>query len=185
MLYYFQFLWIFDGEGGATLHAKPNQRIHVFRVQWNMQLEIFLHCWVIWKVADLPSSPPPLWRPILAFGGPIWRLPTWGGAKSGHHWGGGVELPSRGLSPKHKEYSFLPRSPYLHDILLMFLMLYSPLDTVLLLILLQPSGDGYFLLCSSKSNFRSTVVNPFISDVYSLPSPYCSVKVRLSPFYEL
>ncbi len=39
----------------------------------------------------------------------------------------------------------------------MFLMLYSPLDTALLLVLLQPSGDGYFWLCSSKSSFRGTV----------------------------
>jgi hypothetical protein len=66
-------------------------------------------------------------------------------------------LPSLGLSPKHKEYSFLPRSPCLHDISLMFLMLYSPLDTALLLVLLQPSGDGNFRLCSSKSSFRGTV----------------------------
>ncbi len=35
-------------------------------------------------------------------------------------------------------------------------MLYSPLDTALLLVLLQPSGDGYFWLCSSKSSFRGT-----------------------------
>jgi hypothetical protein len=41
----------------------------------------------------------------------------------------------------------------------MFLMLYSPLDTALLFILLQPSGDGYFLLFSSKSSFRGTIMN--------------------------
>jgi hypothetical protein len=39
----------------------------------------------------------------------------------------------------------------------MFLMLYSPLDTALLLVLMQPSGDGYFWLCSSKSSFRGTL----------------------------
>ncbi len=39
----------------------------------------------------------------------------------------------------------------------MLLMLYSPLDTALFLVLLQPdAGDGYFLLCSSKSSFRGT-----------------------------
>ena len=36
-------------------------------------------------------------------------------------------------------------------------MLYSPLDTALLSVLLQPSGDGYFWLCGSKSSFRGTV----------------------------
>jgi hypothetical protein len=39
------------------------------------------------------------------------------------------------------------------------LMLYSPLDTALLLVLLQPSDDGYFRLCSSKSSFRGTGLN--------------------------
>jgi hypothetical protein len=39
----------------------------------------------------------------------------------------------------------------------MFLMLYSPLDMALLLVLLQPSGDGYFRLCCSNSSFRGTV----------------------------
>ncbi len=71
--------------------------------------------------------------------------------------GGWLGLPFCGLSPKHKEYSFLPRSPCLHDISLMFLMLYSPLGTALLLVLLQLSLDGYFRLCSSKSSFRGTV----------------------------
>ncbi len=66
-------------------------------------------------------------------------------------------MPSCGLSPKHKEYSFLPRSPYLRDISRMFLMVYSLLDMALLLVLLQPSGDGYFWLCCSKSSFRGTV----------------------------
>jgi hypothetical protein len=38
-------------------------------------------------------------------------------------------------------------------------MLYSPLDTALLLILLQSSSDGYFLLCSSKSSFGDLEAN--------------------------
>ncbi len=97
-------------------------------------------------MADLP--PPPhsgdsFWR----FGDPICRLSTWEGG--GESW-----VVLSWASPKHKEYSFLPRSPYLHDILLMFLMLYSPLDAALLLMLFQPSG--YFLLSSSKSSFRGT-----------------------------
>jgi hypothetical protein len=35
-------------------------------------------------------------------------------------------------------------------------MVFSPINTALLLILLWPSGDGYSLLCSSKSSFRGT-----------------------------
>jgi hypothetical protein len=66
-------------------------------------------------------------------------------------------VASCGLSPKHKDYSFLPHSPYLHDFSLIFLKLYSPLDTAILLVLLQLSDDGYFGLCSSKSSFRGTV----------------------------
>jgi len=59
--------------------------------------------------------------------------------------------------PQTQGICFLPRSPDLHDFSLMFLMLYSPLDTALLLVLLQPSGDGYFWLCSSRSSFRGTL----------------------------
>jgi hypothetical protein len=33
----------------------------------------------------------------------------------------------------------------------MFLMLYSPLDTALLLVLLQPSGDGFFGCVAQKA----------------------------------
>ncbi len=49
-------------------------------------------------------------------------------------WGGGerLGLPSCWLSPHTGKYSFLPRSPYLHDISPIFLLLYSPLDTALL-----------------------------------------------------
>jgi hypothetical protein len=96
-----------------------------------------------------PQFSDTFWR----FGGSIWRPPHVGGAGFGCHSGGGGL--SRGLSPKQKEYSFWPHSPYFHDFSLMFLMLYSPLDTGLLLVLLQPSG--YFWLCSSKSSFRGTV----------------------------
>ncbi len=111
--------------------------------------------WRIWPPA------PPGWHLILATHLAFWLLdlatPHVGGARFGRHSGGRwLGLPSPGLSPKHKEYSFLPHSPYLHEFLLMLLMLYSPLDTALLLVLLQPSGDGYFWPCSSKSSFRGT-----------------------------
>ncbi len=45
-----------------------------------------------------------------------------GGATFYRHsgWGGGLGLPSRGLSPNTRKYSFLPRSPYLHYFSFMF-----------------------------------------------------------------
>jgi hypothetical protein len=101
------------------------------------------------KSGGFALPPPPGWRLNLATHFGVLA------ARSGGGWGGWLGLLSRRLSPKHKEYSFLPLSPYLHDFSLMFLMLYSPLDTGLLLVLLQPSG--YFWLCSSKSSFRGTV----------------------------
>ncbi len=112
-----------------------------------------------------------IWRLILSFWLLDFATTHVGGAKFGHHSGGGgrLGLSSHGLFPKQKEYSFLPRSSYLQDISLMFLMLYSPLDTALLLVLLQPSGDGYFWLCSSKSSFRGTVTVPLPSALLNLP----------------
>jgi hypothetical protein len=97
--------------------------------------------------------PPPLSPCHVTGGEPFWRVilaATWGGG------GGWLGLPFRGLSPNTGKYSFLPCSPYLHDFSLIFLMFYSLLDTALLLVLMQPSGDGYFRLCSSKSSFRGT-----------------------------
>jgi hypothetical protein len=38
----------------------------------------------------------------------------------------------------------------------LLLMLYSPLEMALLLVIMQPSCNGYVRLCSSKSSFRST-----------------------------
>ncbi len=79
---------------------------------WNKHLEILFHCWVIWKVAELPTphSGASFWRPILAF----WRLnlafphkgewPNLGATRGGG--GGWLGLPSCGLSPKHKELVF-------------------------------------------------------------------------------
>ncbi len=57
----------------------------------------------------------------------------------------------------------------------MFLMLYSPPDTGLLLVLMQPSGDGYFRLCSSKSSFCGT-------DCVTLKNKYFEVMKRLCRF---
>ncbi len=101
---------------------------------------------------DLPTGGGPFWLIILA-------APHVGPPNFGSHSGvGRLWLPSRWLSPNTWKYSFLPHFPYLHDFSLMFLMLYSPFETALLLVLMQPSGDGYFGLCSSKSSFRGTVI---------------------------
>jgi len=75
--------------------------------------EARLHCWVIWKVAELPPPPPhsgaSFWRPILVFGRLSLAFPHVGespnlGATQGG--GGGLGWPSWGLSPKHKELVF-------------------------------------------------------------------------------
>ncbi len=47
-------------------------------------------------------------------------------------------------------------SPKLLDICPIFLLVFSPIKTVDLLILFQPSGDGYSLMCSQKSSLRGT-----------------------------
>jgi hypothetical protein len=47
-------------------------------------------------------------------------------------------------------------SPNLLDICLIFLLLFSPLETADFLMLFKPLGDGYSLLCSQKSSFRGT-----------------------------
>jgi hypothetical protein len=74
---------------------------------WKKHLEILLHCWVIWKVAELP----PLQRLILAAHGILATQfgvsPRVGVVKSRRCTGGGwLGLPSHGLSPKHKELVF-------------------------------------------------------------------------------
>jgi hypothetical protein len=97
------------------------------------------------------------------FGYSFWRLSAWESPNLVATRGGGGGIAWVALSrafPKHNEYICLPRSPYLHDFSLIFWMLYSPFNTALLLVLLQPSGDGNFRLCSSKSSFRCT---PFMS----------------------
>ncbi len=125
------------------------------------EISILKYCLVVelfekWRIS------PHLSPSHVIGGGPFWLIilaaPHVGPATFSSHSGvGRLGLPSRGLFPNTRKYSFLPRSPYLHDFSLMFLMLYSPLDTVLLLVLMQPSGDGYFWLCSSKCSFRGTV----------------------------
>ncbi len=92
---------------------KRGQGIHVF--VWNKHLEILLHCWVIWKVAELPPPPPPLRCLILATHFGVWRLnltfPLLGespnlGATRG---GGGLGYPLSGF-PQTQGSSFLSRS---------------------------------------------------------------------------
>jgi hypothetical protein len=133
------------------------------------EISILKYCFVVklfekWRI----SPPPPRMAPQFGasfwrFGCSIWRLPMRKAPNLIATGGGGrLGLPSRGLSQNHKEYSVLPRSPYLHDFSLMFFMLDSPLDTALILVLLQPSGDGYFRLYSSKSRFRGTIIFLYI-----------------------
>jgi len=47
-------------------------------------------------------------------------------------------------------------SPYLLDICPVFLLVFSPLETVDFFMLFNPLGDGYSLLCSQKNSFRGT-----------------------------
>ncbi len=107
----------------------------------------------MWR--NLPP-PPPRREPQLGnsfwrFGCSIWLLPTREAPNLVATLGGRVV----GLFPKHRNIVFASFSLFtwlLADVL----MLYSPLNMALLLVLLQPWGDGYFRLCSSKSSFRGT-----------------------------
>jgi hypothetical protein len=47
-------------------------------------------------------------------------------------------------------------SPKLIDICSVFLLVFSPSETPDFFMLLSPSGDGYYLLCSQKSSFRAS-----------------------------
>jgi hypothetical protein len=115
-----------------------------------------------------PPPPPPRMAPQSGdsfgrFGSPIRLLPSWEAPNllTTRVGGGCLGLPSRGLSPKHKKYSFLPCSPYLHDISLMFFMVYSPLDTALLLALLQPSVMATFGCVAQKAASAAQEPLPF------------------------
>jgi hypothetical protein len=63
--------------------------------------------------------------------------------------GSGLGSPLAGFSPNTGIVKLL-------DIWPVFLLVFSPIKTALLLILFWPSGDGYSLLCSPKSSFRGT-----------------------------
>ncbi len=83
---------------------RRGKRIHTS--VWKKHLKKLLHCLVIWKVAELP--PPPTLAPHS--GGPFW---CFGDSMCGsrqiqapHGGVGWLGLPSRGLSPKHKELVF-------------------------------------------------------------------------------
>ncbi len=62
---------------------------------------------------------------------------------------GGLGSPLAGFYP-NTEICILMISPKLLDICPVFLLVFSPIKTSDLLILLCPSGDGYSLLCSKK-----------------------------------
>ncbi len=128
---------------------------------WNKHLEILLHCWVIWKVTDLPSPPAP--PPILApqsgdsfwrFGGPIWRLPMWEAPNLDANRGGGgcgLGCPLTGFPPNTRNIGFC-----------LFFLNYMTSRLCFwcyILLLTWRFFDGYFLLCSSKSSFCGTIMN--------------------------
>jgi hypothetical protein len=52
--------------------------------------------------------------------------------------------------PQTQKLGFLMISLYLHDFCPVFLLIFSPLETVDFLMLFKPSGDGYSLLGSKK-----------------------------------
>jgi hypothetical protein len=64
--------------------------------------------------------------------------------------GGGLGSPLAGSSP-NTDISFLMISPNLLDICLVFLLVFSPLETADFLMLFKPLVDGYSLLCSQKA----------------------------------
>jgi hypothetical protein len=114
------------------------------------EISFLKYCFIVklfkkWRICSspLPQDGASIWRLIFAF----WLLdlvtPHLGDAKFGHRSGG--EGGSLGC---------LVLLIYMTSRLCFWC--YSPLDTALLLVLLQPSGDGYFRLCSLKSSFRGT-----------------------------
>ncbi len=64
--------------------------------------------------------------------------------------GGGLGSPLAGFSP-NTDISFVMISPNLLDICLVFLLVFSPLETADLLMLFKPLGDGFSLLCSQNA----------------------------------
>jgi hypothetical protein len=64
--------------------------------------------------------------------------------------GGGLGSPLAGFSP-NTDISFLMISPNLLDICLVFLVVFSPLETADFLMSFKPLVDGYSLLCSQKA----------------------------------
>jgi hypothetical protein len=106
-------------------------------------------------------------RPDIAFS------PRVNSAESGRG-GGGVAWVAlwRAFSP-NTEISFLMISPYLLDICPVFLLVFSPLETADFLMLFQPLGDGYSLLCSQKSSFRGTIILTITFVLKSITS--CSI----------
>jgi hypothetical protein len=70
--------------------------------------------------------------------------------------------------------------PNLLDICPIFLLVFSPLETAVFLMLFKRLGDGYSLLCSQKSSFRSTgnyfqsEANTFDSEKKLFLKPSCA-----------
>ncbi len=107
-------------------------------------------------------------------------LPNLGSVLGGG--GGGLGSPLVGFSPNTR-ISFLAISPKLLDIWPFFLLVFSPIKTALLLILFKLSGDGYALLCSSKSSFRGTPRN--LAENHSPSITSFRGKKKLLPFLNI
>jgi hypothetical protein len=139
------------------------------------EINILKYCLVVdlfenWRIS-LP--PPPLprsrdwWQTILAghFGdSPHGRRHFW--PPLGEGGGVGLGSPLAGFPQSQGNIVF---RIVLHDFSIMLLVLYSPLDTAHLLVLMQPSGDGYFRLCSSKSSFHGTPPYPPCFSLVTVP----------------
>jgi hypothetical protein len=122
-----------------------------------------LECWVIWKVAD-PPPPCDWWRTILAghFGdSPRGRghfLPPLGGG------GGGFGCPIEGFPQTQAHIVFCLVLLIYITSRLCFLMLYSPLDTALLLVLMLRLWLRIFFLSNWPFRlYRGTVALPELS----------------------
>jgi hypothetical protein len=137
-------------------------------------------------VAELPPPPAPhSGGPFRRFGDSIWRFSPCGShqfqALYRGEGGGWLGLPSRGLSPKHKDLvfwlfllSYMTSVPFSYG-----MMVFSPINTAFLLILFWPSCDGYSLLCSSKSIFRGTDIKRemYLFKIKPIPYPWKGVGV--------
>ncbi len=126
-----------------------NTHLHVKEASWNIA-SLLSYLKSGGTAPPFPHSSASFWQPVLAF----WRinlafLHVWESRR--RMGGGGLGLPSCGLSPKHKELVFWR--------FLLSYMTSGPFSWWYFLLLKQRFFWYYFsysLLCSSKSSFRGT-----------------------------